>query len=102
MKRLVLLVLPLIVGCSTICKIPVVSSVVPCPTPAPKAVCVGDCDGNGHVTPTEAGVCSDISLGNAPLSSCPSCDCNRTGKVTVDCVTKAAQNEDPPVGHGCP
>jgi len=51
---------------------------------AAAGVCPGDCDGDHRVSVAELVRGTDIALGNAPLSSCPSFDTDGAGMVTID------------------
>ncbi len=51
--------------------------------------CVGDCDGNGHVTVDEVVTGVSIALDITDLTRCPAFDCHGTGLVSVDCVLQA-------------
>ena len=63
-------------------------------TPGP---CVGDCDGNLHVTVDELVEGARILLGDDVLQHCGAFDCNGNSRVTVDCVVKAVHA----ALHGC-
>lgn len=75
------------------------------PTPTPTGVptgtvaaCVGDCDGLGTVTINELIRGVNISLGEQPISECPSFDCDDDGTVPVNCLIQGVNNSL----DGCP
>jgi hypothetical protein len=51
--------------------------------------CVGDCNEDGVVRPSEIRTCAAIGLDPGALGSCPSCDASNDGTVTVDDVVQA-------------
>lgn len=59
--------------------------------------CVGDCNGDGTVTPDEPLTCDSIKSGRTPLAECAACDADGDGTVTAGEVTKAMGNQL----HGC-
>ncbi|HEX7408022.1 MAG TPA: sialate O-acetylesterase [Candidatus Binatia bacterium] len=54
--------------------------------------CVGDCNGNGHVTVDEILTMVNIALGNANISACTAGDANKNGQITVDEILTAVNN----------
>lgn len=65
---------------------------------AARAVCVGDCGGNGTVTVDEVLLGVNIALGNAIPSECMPFDNNNDGQVTIDEILAAVHN----ALNGCP
>jgi hypothetical protein len=66
-----------------------------------RAICVGDCNGDGRVTVDEIlrGVCFTICLEPPSFpEACPALDPFGTGSVTVDRILAAVSN----ALHGCP
>ena len=60
------------------------------PTATPTAAaCVGDCNGDGLVTPDELLKGVNIALGTATLNLCPAFDCDGTHTVSIDCLARA-------------
>ncbi len=68
------------------------------PSGTPPSGCIGDCDHNGTVTVDELITGVDIAIGAAPLTVCPTFDCNGTGLVTVNCLVEAVSD----ALNGCP
>ena len=64
----------------------------PVPSGTPPGRCIGDCDHNGTVTVDELITGVDIAIGAAPLTACPTFDCNGTGLVTVNCLVAAVSD----------
>ncbi len=51
--------------------------------------CVGDCNDDGVVRPSEIRTCAAIGLDPGALGSCPSCDASNDGTVTIDDLIQA-------------
>jgi len=66
-----------------------VQSLTPTPTPRP---CVGDCNGDGHVTVDEILTMVNIALGNTPVTTCEAGDANHDGQITIDEIFTAVNN----------
>lgn len=49
-----------------------------------RALCGGDCSGDGQVTVDELIACVEISLEIGPLDRCPTCDGDGNGRVAID------------------
>lgn len=64
-------------------------SATPTSTPIP---CVGDCNGDKHVTVDEIITMVNIALGNADASECEPGDVNLDGEITVDEILTAVKN----------
>jgi hypothetical protein len=69
----------------------------PAPTPTPTNTatpgsCIGDCNGDGHVTVDEILTLVNIALGNTPVTTCEAGDANHDGKITVDEILTALNN----------
>ncbi|MFQ5665091.1 MAG: hypothetical protein ACE5I7_01540 [Candidatus Binatia bacterium] len=63
-----------------------------------RAVCVGDCNGDGQVTVNELITMVNIALGNADVSTCTAGDANGDGGITVNEIVTAVNN----ALNGCP
>jgi hypothetical protein len=61
----------------------------PTSTPIP---CVGDCNGDGHVTVDEILTMVNIALGNMPVTSCRAGDANHDNEITVDEILTTVNN----------
>ncbi len=59
--------------------------------------CVGDCNGDGHVTVDEIVTMVNLAL-NGGISGCPAGDANGDGQITVDEIVRAVSN----ALNGCP
>jgi hypothetical protein len=66
------------------------------PTPivqrTPSEGCIGDCDRDGTVRVNELLLGVNIGLGVTAMESCPSCDHNRSGTVSIDELLRAVTN----------
>ena len=51
--------------------------------------CIGDCNGDQHVTITELLAIIEIALGRAPVSMCQAADVDGNGSLTVDEILAA-------------
>jgi len=65
---------------------------------AARAVCIGDCNGNGSVTVDEILAMVNVALGNALVSTCEAGDPNHDSTITVDEILTAVNN----ALNGCP
>lgn len=71
-------------------------------TPCPGSVCLGDCDGDAHVTVDELIAMVSVALGSAPAAGCPAGDADENGQITVDEIIAAVNhglNGCPPAGQ---
>ena len=63
-----------------------------------RAVCVGDCNGDGEVTVNELITMVNIALGTSPVSACMAGDANGDGEITVNEIVAGVNN----ALNGCP
>jgi len=68
---------------------PTATPTPPTPTPTPTAACVGDCNGDQHVTVGEILTMVNMALGTADISGCKAGDANGDGQITVDEILTA-------------
>lgn len=60
--------------------------------------CIGDCDGDSVVRINELIMAVSIVMGAAPLSACPSIDCEASlGAPSVSCAVAAVAKCSPPI-----
>jgi len=65
---------------------------------APAQACVGDCNGDTHVTVDEILTMVNVALGNASVSACGDGDVNSDSQITIDEILAAVNN----ALDGCP
>jgi hypothetical protein len=54
--------------------------------------CIGDCNGDHHVTVDELVVAVNVALGSGAVAACPMSDANDDGQVSVDELVAGVQN----------
>jgi len=72
---------------------PTPTSTSPPATVTPTALaCVGDCNGDGHVTVDEILTLVNVALNATPLADCPAGDANDDQEITIDEILRAVHN----------
>ncbi len=77
---------------ATVTASPALTPTATVPTPTRVPTCVGDCNGDGHVTIDEILIMVNIALGNTTPGACVAGDANSDGQVTVDEILAAVNN----------